>query len=114
MDAILAGTVHKFQGSARDIIIFSTVHDNLNKNTGSFFLNRDSDLLNVAVTRAKKCFIVFGVREVLEDKSSYSGIMLKHINNYVLSNRESFIKLQESTGDESMEYTDLIDFSKLL
>ncbi|MEY4505161.1 MAG: hypothetical protein RL154_1458, partial [Pseudomonadota bacterium] len=79
--SITVGTVHKFQGSARDIIIFSTVYnkDDIGK-TDSFFFNKEyPDLINVAITRAKKAFIVFGNRDALKDEETYSGKMIKTI-----------------------------------
>lgn len=49
-------TVHKFQGRAKDVVILSTVVNQLNEDTTSTqkedFVSRD-DLLNVAVSRAK-------------------------------------------------------------
>lgn len=55
--SLLIDTVHKFQGSERDCIIFSLCFD-INKNKNNFVT--DKNLLNVAVSRAKGLFIVVG------------------------------------------------------
>ena len=55
--SLLIDTVHKFQGSERDCIIFSLCFD-INKNRNTFV--SDKNLLNVAVSRAKGLFIVVG------------------------------------------------------
>jgi superfamily I DNA and/or RNA helicase len=59
-DRILASTVHSFQGDERDIIIYSPVMSSgIAKKTLSW-LDRSTDLLNVAITRAKSALIIFG------------------------------------------------------
>ena len=50
--AIDVATVHKFQGREKDVIIFSTVDDMVTS------FSDDPNLLNVAVSRAKKQFII--------------------------------------------------------
>ncbi|MGJ0371724.1 AAA domain-containing protein [Aliarcobacter cryaerophilus] len=81
---IKVGTVHKYQGSEREIIIFSSVYniESSGKAQNLFFNREDPDMINVAVTRAKEVFVLFGNRNVLIDQETYSGIMLKHIDKY--------------------------------
>lgn len=50
-------TVHKFQGREKDVIIFCTVDDKVTS------FSDDSNLLNVAVSRAKKQFIIITSNE---------------------------------------------------
>lgn len=70
---IKIGTVHTFQGSERDIIVFSTVYGKNASNPKNFFFNRgETDLLNVAVTRAKKVLIVFGNKNLLGQDDCHS------------------------------------------
>ena len=61
------GTVHALQGAERPIIIFSTVYSG-NDIGGGYFFDRDNkpNMLNVAVSRAKDCFIVFGNRRIFK------------------------------------------------
>lgn len=56
-DQVESDTVHKFQGRAKDIIIFSTVLD-MRSGRGEKDFVEDKRLINVAVSRAKKQFIL--------------------------------------------------------
>jgi hypothetical protein len=65
------GTVHALQGAERPIVIFSTVYSGNDIGKGYFF-DRDNkpNMLNVAVSRAKDCFIVFGNRDIFNEKGN--------------------------------------------
>lgn len=63
MSDISVGTVHTFQGAERKIILFSTVYGS---EEDCYFIDKDESMMNVAVSRAKDAFIVFG------DKRCYS------------------------------------------
>lgn len=54
---IMVGTVHTFQGGERRIVLFSTVYG---ADDGCAFLDFKPNLMNVAMSRAKDRFIVFG------------------------------------------------------
>jgi superfamily I DNA and/or RNA helicase len=54
---VMVGTVHTFQGGERKIILFSTVYGS---EDGCAFLDIKPNLMNVAISRAKDRFIVFG------------------------------------------------------
>lgn len=76
---ISVGTVHTFQGAERRIIILSTVYG---KQDGCFFIDANRSLMNVAVSRAKDNFLVFGDINCLKDtQSSASGLLKKCISN---------------------------------
>lgn len=51
------GTVHSFQGAERPVVIFSAVYS---KHADGQFIDRKDSMLNVAVSRAKDSFLVFG------------------------------------------------------
>jgi len=51
------GTVHSFQGAERPVVIFSAVYS---KHADGEFVDRKDSMLNVAVSRAKDSFLVFG------------------------------------------------------
>ncbi|WP_394374764.1 AAA domain-containing protein [Stutzerimonas frequens] len=51
------GTVHSFQGAERPVVIFSAVYT---KHADGQFIDRKDSMLNVAVSRAKDSFLVFG------------------------------------------------------
>ncbi|WP_444884867.1 AAA domain-containing protein [Microbulbifer sp. PSTR4-B] len=81
---LTVGTVHKLQGDERLLVIFSSVYGENNKATAKFY-DRGSNMLNVAVSRAKDSFIVFGHPEVfgVGASGSPSGMLrreLKTIN----------------------------------
>ncbi len=61
--AITIGTVHALQGAERPVVIFSSCYS---KHLDGGFIDRDPSMLNVAVSRAKDSFLVFGDMDVLE------------------------------------------------
>lgn len=62
--AMVINTVHALQGAEKPIVAFSLTQDD-----GNFFVNRDGpNLLNVAVSRAKDCFILFATPNVIQPK----------------------------------------------
>ena len=54
------GTAHTFQGDERDVIIFSPVVSHGAPEGARRFLTRNPNLINVALTRARRQFIVVG------------------------------------------------------
>lgn len=52
------GTVHKLQGAERPLVLFSAT--NTPGDGGSPFMDANPDMLNVAISRAKDTFILFG------------------------------------------------------
>lgn len=61
------GTVHTFQGAESPIVIFSLVYG---KTDNPVFIKSNHELMNVAVSRAKDHFLIFGNRECLENNIS--------------------------------------------
>ena len=58
---IISATVHRFQGSERDVMIFDTVDSNPQERAGMLLTGIDSErLINVAITRTKGKFIHVG------------------------------------------------------
>lgn len=68
---VTVGTVHQLQGAERPIVCFSLV-EGPTEASGSF-MDRDAALLNVAVSRAKSSFIVFGHPKRLFPTSEAEG-----------------------------------------
>lgn len=65
------GTVHALQGAERPIVIFSTVYSGKDLGKGYFFdRGNKPNMLNVAVSRSKDCFIVFGNRNIFNKKDN--------------------------------------------
>jgi len=60
---LTGGTVHSLQGAERHIVIFSSVYS---KHEDGRFIDKSASMLNVAVSRAKDSFIVFGDMDVFD------------------------------------------------
>jgi hypothetical protein len=70
LSKLTVGTVHALQGAERPIIIFSSVYDSNYR--GSYFFDRNKNMLNVAVSRAKDSFLVFGDIVIFQKQLSKS------------------------------------------
>lgn len=62
-DGMTVGTVHSLQGAERPVVIFSPTYT---KHADGGFIDRSASMLNVAVSRAKNTFLVFGDMDVFE------------------------------------------------
>lgn len=74
------GTVHALQGSERDIILFSSVYGQSDTSSAKFY-DSGNNMLNVAVSRAKNNFIVFGHEDVFGNnaKGTASGLLMPRL-----------------------------------
>ncbi|MCP5047807.1 MAG: hypothetical protein GY940_11595, partial [bacterium] len=73
------GTIHTLQGAERPIIIFSPVYG-FDEGRGLSFINRQINMLNVAVSRAMDSFLVFGNMCVFDpDQRTPSGILAQFL-----------------------------------
>ncbi|WP_430472731.1 AAA domain-containing protein [Thalassospira lucentensis] len=70
-NAITVGTVHSLQGSEREVVLFSSVYDRTND--PKYFFDNEHSMLNVAVSRAKDSFLVFGDMHIFRPGKSHSG-----------------------------------------
>ena len=77
-DELTVGTVHALQGAERQLVIFSPVYTR--HNNGSF-IDSSQSMLNVAVSRAKDSFLVFGDMDVISGTASTEprGILAKYL-----------------------------------
>lgn len=62
-EEMTVGTVHSLQGAERPVVIFSPTYT---KHADGGFIDRYPSMLNVAVSRAKNTFLVFGDMDVFE------------------------------------------------
>lgn len=75
---MVVGTVHKLQGAERPIVLFSPVYGP--GNVAVPFFDRGRNMLNVAVSRAKHSFLVFGNMGLFEPGDGRpSEILGKHL-----------------------------------
>jgi superfamily I DNA and/or RNA helicase len=99
-DRIQASTVHSFQGDERDIIIYSPViSSGINERTQEW-LDKSTDLLNVAITRARNALVIFGdVNYCMQT----TGIHKKFLK-YCLSVEESNLQPDFESRSEQVFY----------
>ena len=71
LDGFTIGTIHALQGSEKPIVIFSSVYGR-NVKSGKLFFDQSYNMLNVAVSRAKHHFLVFGCMRHFTPKSYQS------------------------------------------
>lgn len=83
------GTVHTFQGGERKLILMSTVYG---KQDGCFFLDMRNSLLNVAVSRAKDGFLVFGdINSLSDSESKPSGLLKRSLQQGSVRNKRAVL-----------------------
>ena len=79
---ITVATVHRFQGSERDIIIFDSVESEPFLKPGMLLIGKDSErLLNVAITRSKGKFIHIANRNYLKNNVQKGKTVHQLINH---------------------------------
>lgn len=72
------GTVHALQGGERPVVLCSTVYSS--RDGGTYFFDRGVNMLNVAVSRARDSFIVFGDMDILDpDRKTPSGLLARFL-----------------------------------
>jgi hypothetical protein len=79
---IIAATVHRFQGSERDVMIFDTVDSAPQARAGMLLTGKDSErLINVAITRTKGKFLHVSDRNFIQNHV-YQGKTLRQLVDY--------------------------------
>lgn len=77
LSQITVGTVHSLQGAERKVVLFSPTYSRHNKGS---FIDNDKSMLNVAVSRAKDSFLVFGDMSLFNRQSiSPTGLLSKYL-----------------------------------
>lgn len=79
LEDVKVGTVHAFQGQEKDYIIFTPTLDALEPKWAVKFIGDKCNMLNVAVTRAKKQFIYIGNLNVAEQTENFLAKLIKYI-----------------------------------
>ncbi|WP_346726696.1 DEAD/DEAH box helicase [Bacillus suaedaesalsae] len=94
---IIAATVHKFQGSERDVMVFDSV-DSFSQTRASMLLTgKESErLLNVAITRTKGKFIHVGDTAFIQ-KHVYRGKTIRSLVEYQLSKKQQILPREIGT-----------------
>lgn len=86
-NGIIVGTIHSLQGAERHIIIFSPTYSKHIKNRS--FIDKSPRMLNVAVSRAKDAFFVFGDMDALSASPAESPS--KKLVDFVTAGKKSEI-----------------------
>jgi len=75
---LTVGTIHSLQGAARPVIIFSPTYS---KHADGTFIDKKTSMLNVAVSRAKDSFLVFGDMDLFDptNTSRPRGLLAKYL-----------------------------------
>ena len=74
MNGLTIGTVHALQGAERPVVLFSATYGT--NHEGGFFYDAGPNMLNVAVSRAKDAFILFGSEEIFRRKGNAPSMLL--------------------------------------
>lgn len=90
---VTIGTAHRFQGDEKDIIVFSPAVSEGVKPGTLHWIQTTSQLLNVAVTRARSLFIIIGDQELCRHTTG----PLKNLCDYVESMNTQPFKTNSST-----------------
>ncbi|MBB2481769.1 AAA family ATPase [Bacillus sp. APMAM] len=86
---IIAATVHRFQGSERDVMIFDTVDSTPQDRAGMLVTGKDSErLINVAITRTKGKFLHVSNRNFIESHL-YKGKTLRKLVDHQVRNKQT-------------------------
>jgi len=75
---ITVGTTHRFQGDEKDIIIFSPAISQGIKQTTLNWIHTTTQLLNVAITRARSVLIIVGDKKKCNEAGGFLKSLLEH------------------------------------
>lgn len=86
---IIAATVHRFQGSERDVMIFDTVDSAPQDRAGMLLTGKESErLINVAITRTKGKFLHVSNRNFIE-KHIYQRKTLRQLVDHQVRHKQT-------------------------
>ncbi|MBY0121729.1 AAA domain-containing protein [Bacillus sp. S/N-304-OC-R1] len=86
---IIAATVHRFQGSERDVMIFDTVDSAPQERAGMLLTGKESErLINVAITRTKGKFLHVSNRDFIE-KHVFAKKTLRQLVDHQVRNNQT-------------------------
>ena len=95
LDPMTVGTVHALQGADRKVVVFSGTYS---KHADGAFIDMSPSMLNVAVSRAKDAFVVFGDMDLLAGAGS--GTPRRLLGDFLFAERANEL-------DFALEFDDL-------
>jgi len=100
INGIHCGTIHSLQGAEKDTIIFSLAISEKTRKRTYDWINENPELINVAVTRAKKKLIIAGDNDAVRTLSSNTDD-ISNLIRYSKSNGRIFVPPNESNRNET-------------
>eukprot|EP00833_Pecoramyces_ruminatium_P014809 jgi/Orpsp1_1/1188841/evm.model.d7180000067647.1 len=94
------GTIHSLQGAEKDTVIFSLAISTKTRKRTYDWIKDNSELINVAVTRAKNKLVVVGDKEVIKCISKDEEDDVSNLIKYVNNNGNTVVPPNESTRYE--------------
>ena len=91
---ISIGTAHAFQGDERDVMIFSPVVARGIKSTSARWVESPPNLINVAVTRAKRALFVVGDLDTCEQQDGILGELARYCRTVEMLRETSAAELE--------------------
>lgn len=91
---IISATVHRFQGSERDVMLFDTVDSYPQDRPGMLLVGKDSErLINVAITRTKGKFIHICDHQFIKEKV-YRNKTIRKLVDHQFKNKQEVLPHQ--------------------
>ncbi len=99
----VSGTAHRLQGDERDAIIISSVLSPDMKSSGIRWIEKERNLLNVAVSRARRALVVLGHPDIEELGSPTLASLRIFLREEVSGNDESGLPPSDFRTDSASE-----------
>ena len=115
------GTAHRFQGGEREAILFSSVLSPGMAPSGARWIEKERNLLNVAVSRARRALIVLGHPLIRDLGSPTLASLRAYLDDEVTRNEGAGMTVPEFRTDstseklllDAMQLGDLLPYAKL-
>lgn len=113
LPSISCATVHQFQGSERNVVIFDAVESYPSSKAGVLLSNNENGdvtrLINVAITRARGKFITIGNSKFWEMKFKNSSNIYYELIQYL---RDNGLVTRNNKNNNLQSYIDSLDYGK--
>ncbi len=116
-----SGTAHRFQGGEREAILFSSVLSPGRARSGARWIEKERNLLNVAVSRARRALFVLGHPLIGDLECPTLASLRTYLHDEVAANEGSGTSVAEFRTDstserlllDAMQLGDLLPYAKL-
>ena len=116
-----SGTAHRFQGGEREAILFSSVLSPDRARSGARWIEKERNLLNVAVSRARRALIVLGHPLIGDLECPTLSSLRAYLQDEVAANEGSCTTVAEFRTDstserlllDALQLGDLLPYAKL-